>query len=157
MLDDTARANADARVSPGPRMLIYSIFLESCWILLTQKEGQPRRMWPKSLCFLIIIRAHSLQANTNQKHQYMPLGDPENQSLSPKTPWCVYCVPLILSFIPHPTFQKLVYYLDRHTKMGPQVTSIQKGPNSCCSQRRPDSAAWYSTRKCCKYRAFEEN
>ena len=86
VLADTARANADARVSPGPRMLIYSIFLESCWILLTQKEGQPRRMWPKSLSFLIIIRAHSLQANTSQKHQYMPLGDPENQSLSPKTP-----------------------------------------------------------------------
>lgn len=77
----------------------------------------------------------------SQKHQYMPLGDPKNQSLSPKTPWCVHCVPLTLSFIPQPTFQKLVYYLDRHIKMGPQVTSVQKGPNSRCAQRRPHSAA----------------
>ena len=157
MLADTAQANADACVSPSPRILIYSIFLESCWILPTQKEGQPRRTWPKSLSFLIITRAHSLQANMSQKHQYMPLGDPKSQSLSPKTLWCVYCVPLTLSFITHPTFQKLVYYLDRHIEMGPQVTSIQKCPNSCCAQRRPYGAARHSTRKCGKYRALKED
>ena len=39
LLADTAQAHPDACVSPSPRTLIYSISLETYWILLTEKDS----------------------------------------------------------------------------------------------------------------------